>query len=103
MSSSRPINEKRLLVVLGYTENPQQNGTCCPYVTLPIDYFGKPDHAARVQSLKRWMPRLMAVLSAKPQTVTDSIKENAKLHKELSQEFLEGNQQSQRAQQGVKA
>lgn len=35
--------EQRRLAVLGYTENPQADGSCCPYVNLPRDYFGKPN------------------------------------------------------------
>lgn len=56
------LHQKRCLAVLGYTENPQQDGTCCPYVSLPRDYFGKPNQAQRVERVGYWMPRLMAVL-----------------------------------------
>ena len=60
--STMTYAEQRRLAVLGYTENPQQDGTCCPYVSLPRDYFGKAHYAQRVERVGYWMPRLMAVL-----------------------------------------
>lgn len=59
--------EQRRLAVLGYTENPQADGTCCPYVSLPRDYFGKAHYAHRVERVSYWMPRLMAALGANSQ------------------------------------
>lgn len=54
--------EQRRLAVLGYTENPQADGSCCPYVNLPRDYFGKSNQAKRVERVAYWMPRLMQAL-----------------------------------------
>lgn len=59
--------EQRRLAVLGYTENPQADGTCCPYVNLPHDYFGKPNRAQQVERVSYWMPRLLAALGAEQQ------------------------------------
>lgn len=59
------LNQKRRLAVLGYTENPQADGTCCPYINLPRDYFGKAHYAQRVERVGYWIPRLMQVLGVK--------------------------------------
>lgn len=56
------LHQKRRLAILGYTENPQADGTCCPYVSLPRDYFGKAHYIQRIERVNYWMPRLMAVL-----------------------------------------
>lgn len=61
--------EQRRLAVLGYTENPQTDGTSCPYINLPRDYFGKPQYAQRVERVNQWMPRLLQVLGVEPTEV----------------------------------
>ena len=54
-------HDKRLLAVLGYTVNPQPDGTHCPYVALPTDYFPSPNHE-RHQAAQAWLNKLRGVL-----------------------------------------
>lgn len=56
------LHQKRRLAILGYTENPQADGSCCPYITLPVDYFPRSNQHQRTEQVSYWMPRLMAVL-----------------------------------------